>query len=177
MDDLKMTQEEPQAQETPTPELAPPAGEAETVAVEPISDTAPTDAEAAPPAAEPEPEAEDKTPDKEPDATNELEQTRATMTSAIDIALKSTVRAAAVEAGIKAERVDYAVRLADLSGIDILAADAQEKIATAIGKVLADVPELKGTVGVGTGSLGNHARQSTKTLDAFERGFLGMDKK
>ena len=65
----------------------------------------------------------------------------------------------------------YAIRLADLSGIDLTQADAAEKIGQALTKVLTDLPELR-SAGAGTGGSGDHPRKVGAEPDAFTRGFL-----
>ena len=103
---------------------------------------------------------------------SELERVKSTLTAALTKALDAETRATALAQGVRPDRIAYAVRLADLNGIDITADGAADKISAAIGKVLADVPELKG--GVGTGSMGNHPRQAAtaeeKNRDDFRRG-------
>ena len=109
------------------------------------------------------------------DAPDELTQTRGQLTQALELALDAEARAAAAGLGIKADRVRYAVRLADLSGIDLTKEGAAEKVSAAIGKVLEALPELRG--GAGTGSVGNHPRQQQTPEEAalaeFRRGLKG----
>lgn len=68
---------------------------------------------------------------------------------AAKLALKQmSAKSAAAQLGIKPERVDYAIKLADLSGItvgDDMAVD-QEAVQSALKAVLEVVPELAGTV-------------------------------
>ena len=72
---------------------------------------------------------------------------------------EAQLRSAAALAGVPKGRIAYAMRMADVSGIDPLADDAADKYAAAIDKVLSDVPELRGSAG-GTGSTGNFARKT-----------------
>lgn len=117
-----------------------------------------------------------KATDAAKDTPDELTQTRGQLTKALELALNAEARAAAAGLGVKADRIQYAVRLADLSGIDLTQADAAQKVSAAIGKVLEALPELRG--GAGTGSLGGHARQQQmneqdKAQAEFDRG-LGL---
>lgn len=119
---------------------------------------APKPAQAAPPT-DPAP----KPADPKPDAGEQLSRMAG-------IALDASARAAASEIGIRPDRIAYAVKLADLGGIDVTADGAAEKIAAAIAKVAEVLPELKGSA-AGTGSLGNHPRKIGDAIDPFERGF------
>lgn len=71
-----------------------------------------------------------------------------------------TVRAqhAALQVGVEPGRVELALKLADLTGIDAGAVDAQTKIEAALRKVLTDVPEF--AVSRDTGGTGAHRRDS-----------------
>lgn len=64
-------------------------------------------------------------------------------------------KSVATSAGIKAERIDYALRLADLSAVKVSDDGVPDStsIRTAVEKVLADIPELR-TVAVGGGAGG-----------------------
>ena len=73
------------------------------------------------------------------------------------------LRTAAALAGVPKERIPYVMRMADATGLDPTAADAEERYQQAIDKVLADVPELRG--GAGTGSTGNFARKPVDPVD------------
>ena len=69
-------------------------------------------------------------------------------------------------AGVPKERIPYVLRMCDTEGIDLDAADAQDKLDAAVAKVLEAVPELCG--GAGTGSTGNFARRSVNAEDALD---------
>lgn len=87
------------------------------------------------------------------------------------------LRTAAALAGIPKERIPYAMRMADVEGLDPSAADAAAQYTAAIEKVLEAVPELRGGAGVGTGSVGNFARKSADAIDPdiakIEKNILG----
>lgn len=87
------------------------------------------------------------------------------------------LRTAAALAGVPKERIPYAMRMADVTGLDPSAADAAAQYAAAIAKVLEAVPELRGGAGVGTGSVGNFARRSPDAIDPdiakIEKNILG----
>jgi len=85
-------------------------------------------------------------------------------------AIRAEARAALSALGVPAARLDAAVKIAELTGINPSDAKAGEKIAAAAQKVLELVPEFKG--GAGTGSTVATPRK-TGTLDDFERGYLG----
>lgn len=69
-------------------------------------------------------------------------------------------------AGVPKERIPYVLRMCDTEGIDLDAADAQDKLDAAVAKVLEAVPELCG--GAGTGSTGNFARRNGNAEDALD---------
>ncbi len=75
------------------------------------------------------------------------------------------LRTAAALAGVPKERIPYAMRMADVEGLDPSAPDAAAGYTAAIAKVLEAVPELRGSAGVGTGSVGNFPRKSPDALD------------
>lgn len=118
-----------------------------------------------PPAAEGQPAAqtenppaqEDTKPDDAPDPAKQLEAAQQRIMTA-------ELRSAAALAGVPKERIPYVLKLADTTGIDLNANDAGEKIEAAIGKVLTDLPELRGSAG-GTGSTGNFARKTGEPED------------
>lgn len=101
------------------------------------------------------PQTEEKT--EQPDAEKQLEAAQQRIMTA-------ELRSAAALAGVPKERIPYVLRLADTTGIDLNANDAGEKIEAAIGKVLTDLPELRGSAG-GTGSTGNFARKTGEAED------------
>lgn len=67
--------------------------------------------------------------------------------------VRTEARAALADAGVKAERRDYALRMLDLSAVDVDdSGDVDGKaIADAVGKLLADIPELKSGAGAAAG--------------------------
>ena len=72
-------------------------------------------------------------------------------------AIKAEAKSLAASLGVKPERIDYAVRLADLSGVDVDddgEPDTRE-IKLALEAVLKDLPELKGDGKVTVGSPSN----------------------
>lgn len=80
--------------------------------------------------------------------------------------IKAEAKVQAAALGVKPERIDYAIRLADLSGVEV-GDDGEpdaKAVKAAIEAVLRDVPELKGVSGsVGTGSNpGGDGNQGTK---------------
>lgn len=86
-------------------------------------------------------------------AENQTVQAQA-KTTAINAA--ATTRAATL--GIKPERIAYALRLADLSGVEVTDGKPDDAaIKTALEKVVEDLPELKSAGGGSTGSSANPA--------------------
>ncbi len=83
--------------------------------------------------------------------------------------LLARAESAAVQAGIRPDRIKQAVRLADLGGIDPLAEDAENQIAAHVRTVCDGMPEL--LTATGTGATGAFARKSQAAPDPFERGF------
>ena len=81
-------------------------------------------------------------------------------------AVQAELRTAAALAGVPKERIPYVLRMCDTEGIDLDAADAQDKLDAAVAKVLEAVPELRG--GAGTGSTGNFARRNGNAEDALD---------
>jgi len=72
--------------------------------------------------------------------------------------INSEAKVQALSLGIKPERIDYAMKLADLSGITVTdGAVNGDAIKEALQKVLTELPELKGTVvpGAGGGDFGS----------------------
>lgn len=60
-------------------------------------------------------------------------------------ALKADLKVAAAAAGVKAERLDYVLRLVDITSIPVTDGEPDQKaIKDAIGRILTDFPELKG---------------------------------
>ena len=100
---------------------------------------------------------QEKQTEEKPEAEERLEKARQRIMTA-------EMRSAAALAGVPKERIGYVLKLADTTGIDLDADDADEKIAAAIGKVLDDLPELRGKPG-GTGAVGNFARRTGETED------------
>lgn len=110
-------------------------------------------AKAKPPAAEtpkkddPKTEPEGKKAESDPAPDAKLQSANARL-------VQSAAKIAALGLGIPAARADYAVRMADLSGVKVddkgdPDADAAKK---AVEKVLADIPELKGGAGFRVGA-------------------------
>lgn len=107
----------------------------------------------------------------EPSAANPLEEENAALRARV---VATGLRAGALAAGVKPERLEALMRLADTSGVDPMAADAQEQINAAVQRALVLVPELAMTApAVTTGSAGQHPREPANPLDPFSRGFRG----
>lgn len=149
------------AAEPTTDPAADPAPAAEPAATDP-SDAQAAASETTPPAAQQPDETASKTA-AEPTATQQPDAA-AQLAAANQRALQAELRGAAAIAGVPRDRIPYVLRLADTSGIDLTAADADAKVTAAIEAVLADLPELRGGA-VGTGSVGNFARKSTTAED------------
>lgn len=118
-------------------------------------------------------EASEQEPHAEPgqSAVNPLEEENAALRARV---VESGLRVGALAAGVKPERLEAFFRLADVSGIDPMAADAQEQIDAAVQRALALVPELAMTApAVTTGSAGMHPREPVNPIDPFSRGFRG----
>jgi outer membrane biosynthesis protein TonB len=129
--------------------------------------------------AEPQPAAETKpaTETKPTETTKPAEETKpaepdykAEAESYAARAIQAEARSALSGLGVPAARLDAALKVADLAGIDLKDAKAGEKIAAAAAKVLELVPEFKG--GAGTGSTVSTPRKPG-TLDDFQRGYMG----
>ena len=115
--------------------------------------------------------AETEEPDSEPPAVNPLAEENAALRTRV---VESGLRAGALAAGVKPDRLEALFRLADTSGIDPMAADAQEQIDAAVQRALSLVPELAMTApAVTTGSAGMHPREPVNQTDPFSRGFRG----
>ena len=74
-------------------------------------------------------------------------------------AMQAELRTAAALAGVPKERIPYVLRMCDTEGIDLDAADAQDKLDAAVAKVLEAVPELCGGAGTGNGQFCPQKRQ------------------
>lgn len=83
--------------------------------------------------------------------------------------LLARAESAAAQAGIRPDRIKQAVKLAELSGIDPMANDAENQIAEHIRAVCDGMPEL--LTATGTGAAGAFARKTEAASDPFERGF------
>lgn len=127
----------------------------------PTEQTAPQAAQTAAPAGEEQPAVKD-----EPKKDGETDDLAARIVTANARAIRAELRTAAALAGIPKARIPYVLRMCDTEGIDLDAADAQEKLDAAVAKVLEAVPELCG--GAGTGSTGNFARRSGNAEDALD---------
>lgn len=110
---------------------------------------------------------EQPVPKDEPKKDDKADDLAARVVTANARAVQAELRTAAALAGVPKERIPYVLRMCDTEGIDLDAADAQDKLDAAVAKVLEAVPELRG--GAGTGSTGNFARRNggaEDTLDA-----------
>ncbi|MEG0766095.1 MAG: hypothetical protein RR482_00120 [Clostridia bacterium] len=83
--------------------------------------------------------------------------------------LTARAEGAAMQAGIRPDRIKQAVKLAELSGIDPLHEGADEKIVESLKTVGKNMPEW--LTQTGTGATGAFARKTDQPKDAFERGF------
>lgn len=143
---------------------------------EQAKDAASQDA-AAPPAEEPKQEE----PAKEADPEPAKEEAAAKEEASDDAALKNQLldaelRAAAALAGVPANRIAYAVRLADRAAAE-QATDLSAFATQQMQQIIRDVPELHQPP-TGTGSAGNRARQEPgmrpedkAILDGFDKRF------
>ena len=87
--------------------------------------------------------------------------------------VQAEARTALAGLGVPAARLDAALKVADLSGINPIDAKAGEKIAAAAAKVLELVPEFKAQpAGAGTGPTVATPRKPG-ALDDFQRGYMG----
>lgn len=84
--------------------------------------------------------------------------------------VQAEARTALAGLGVPAARLDAALKVADLAGINPSDAKSGEKIAAAVAKVLELVPEFK--AGSGTGAAVATPRKPG-ALDDFQRGYLG----
>lgn len=130
------------------------------------------------PATEAKPAATEQAPETKPADTKPATETKPAepdyKAQAADYAarvVRAEAKTALVAMGVPAARLDAALKIADLNGIDPNDAKAGEKIAAAAAKVLEIVPEFKG--GAGTGSAVATPRKSGGELDDFQRGYLG----
>ena len=115
---------------------------------------------------EPEPDEPEPT-EPAPDLTAENAQLRASLLSAL-------LRSGGLAAGVKPERLGALVKLADVSAVDPLSEDAAEQVNAAVAAALEEVPELApANPAAIPGALGQHPRNTGKSLSAFERGLLG----
>ena len=108
----------------------------------------------------------DAVPKDEPKKDDKADDLAARVVTANARAMQAELRTAAALAGVPKERIPYVLRMCDTEGIDLDAADAQDKLDAAVAKVLEAVPELCG--GAGTGSTGNFARRSGNAEDALD---------
>lgn len=109
---------------------------------------------------------EQPVPKDEPKKDDKADDLAARVVTANARAMQAELRTAAALAGVPKERIPYVLRMCDTEGIDLDAADAQDKLDAAVAKVLEAVPELRG--GAGTGSTGNFARRSGNAEDALD---------
>ena len=96
---------------------------------------------------------EQPVPKDEPKKDDKADDLAARVVTANARAVQAELRTAAALAGVP-------------KGIDLDAADAQDKLDAAVAKVLEAVPELRG--GAGTGSTGNFARRNGGAEDALD---------
>ena len=130
---------------SPTAEGAPADPPADLPAEEPADP--PTDPPASPaeePADPPTDPPAETTPETPPPAPDAQALTQRLM--------DAELRAAAALAGVPAARIPYAVRMAQVAGADAPDADMAKLCGDAIGRVLTDVPELRGGAGVTVGA-------------------------
>ncbi len=134
-----------------------------------------TEAKAEKPAEDKDKPAEDKakpTDDKAAEHAKQVEKLTAKVTKAETRLRNEMAENAAYKAGIRPDRVDKAVKLAGISGIDLSADDAKEKFEAALQAVADDMPEFTAPP-AGTGSVGAFARKKDVKEDAFSRGLRG----
>lgn len=112
--------------------------------------------------------AAEKTPEQ---LAQEAQQTANTRIEAAKRALvRASAQAAAVQLGVRPERVDYALKLANLSGVEVgedMAVDG-DAVAAALKKVLDDLPELAGAVT--STPAANPAGGTISAIETHERG-------
>lgn len=152
-----------EAEPQPKPEPEPEPDKTEEADADKAEEPEPEPTPEPEPAPEPEPEPE-PTPDA-PDYVAENARLREALTA-------SLVAQAAMRRGVKPERLGALKKLADLSGIDPTADDAEALALRAVEIALEEVPELA-TGAPGIGSLGTHPRESANPIDPFARGFDG----
>jgi len=88
--------------------------------------------------------------------------------------LDALLRACAMAAGVRNDRMNVLCRLAQVKDIDPLAEDASIRINDAVQAVLAEMPELAAAPAAAAfGALGQHPRVSKRNIDPFSRGFRG----
>lgn len=95
-----------------------------------------------------------------------LDQFRSENDSLRNKLLESKAKFAALSLGISEARIDYAIRLAGLDGIDVNSGDADKRIQEALRDVLGQIPEWKAEPKLppaGTGSAGSFSRNSFYT--------------
>lgn len=114
---------------------------------------------------------EQPVPKDEPKKDDKADDLAARVVTANARAVQAELRTAAALAGVPKERIPYVLRMCDTEGIDLDAADAQDKLDAAVAKVLEAVPELRG--GAGTGSTATlpaeTAAQRTRSTQRFGR--------
>ena len=183
MADIETTTDLQERAETTQSEAAP---QADTQPAEPAADQPPQpeakpeaeDDKKDPPAAEDQPEDQEAEKPEEPKPEDpkpeepKSEEGKAPDTAELTARLvDAELRAAAAAANIRADRIPYAVRLADKAkaeGAPDLTAYAADQIA----QIVKDLPELVTAVG-GTGSAGDFARKPSAKKDAFQQGLEG----
>lgn len=136
----------------------------QTETAEQTEDAAAKAAQTAAPAGKEQPVPKDEP--KKDDKDGKADDLAARVVTANARAVQAELRTAAALAGVPKERIPYVLRMCDTEGIDLDAADAQDKLDAAVAKVLEAVPELRG--GAGTGSAGNFARRNGNAEDALD---------
>lgn len=110
-------------------------------------------------------------PKDEPKKDDKADDLAARVVTANARAMQAELRTAAALAGVPKERIPYVLRMCDTEGIDLDAADAQDKLDAAVAKVLEAVPELCGGAGTGSTAIlpAEAAMQRTRSTQRFGR--------
>jgi len=139
------------------------AAKADTAKADPVTEKEPA-----------KPAAEKKEPAKEPDKDKpkpdpQVEQLTDKLGKAEKQLRQSMAKAAALMVGVRSDRVKAAVTLAEITGLDPLADDADQQFETALQAVVDNMPELTAAP-AGTGSPGAFQRKKEPAKTAFEKG-------
>lgn len=120
--------------------------------------------------------AAEKTPEQ---LAQEAQQTANTRIEAAKRALiRVSAQAAAVQLGVRPERVDYALKLADLSGVEVgddMAVN-QEAAVAALKAVLNDLPETGGRCNEHTGGQSGRDATGGRKRQSVEQGRLQLNR-